>query len=75
MTDSTFNILNMGAGCDCDPDAKKAILDDLDGYVDCLNPDVKRFFMIDYLDCLKPDKTINVINFVDKLREYMEGAK
>ena len=36
----------------------KAILDDLDDYVDCLKPDVKRFFVIDYLDCLKPDKTL-----------------
>lgn len=49
--------INMGAGCDCDPYDKKAILDDLDGYVDCLKPDVKRFFVIDYLDYLKPDKT------------------
>lgn len=46
--------INMGIGCDCNSEVK-TILDD---YVDCLNPDVKRFFVIDYFECLKPDETI-----------------
>jgi len=40
-------------------DVKQPFLDDhLDYYFECLKPDVKQFFVIDYLDCLKPDKTL-----------------
>jgi len=37
-------------------DVKQPSLDDY-FECECLKPDAKQFFIIDYLDCLKPDKT------------------
>ena len=47
--------INMGVGCDCDPEVKQSIVMD---WIGCPKPYDKQFFVIDYLDCLKPDKTI-----------------
>ena len=67
--------INMGVGCDCDPEVKKTILDDLDGYVDCLKPDVKRFFVIDYFECLKPDKTMDKERREQDIRNFVFFCK